>query len=244
MYRFFLTSDQFEKEKPEILGSDVRHMVKVLRIKLGDVVEILDGSGRAATARVEYLGKDMVGCLRLEDFLPGGEPPLKVTLVQGLAKGDKMDLIIQKCTELGVAEIIPLICQRSVVRLDDSKGLGKQERWQRVAMESAKQCRRARIPVVKAPQNLDQVLDSSEGTASFLPWEGENCFSWKKGLQGDNPGQVYLFIGPEGGFDVSEVEKARLRGVTTVTLGPRILRTETAGMACLAVIMYKWGDLG
>ncbi|MCL6478660.1 MAG: 16S rRNA (uracil(1498)-N(3))-methyltransferase [Peptococcaceae bacterium] len=245
MRRFFISPDQFGAEKPVIRGPDVKHMVKVLRLKPGDVVELLDGAGRAVRARIDRAGKDEVECTRLEEFTPGGEPPVKVTLVQGLAKGEKMDLVIRKSTELGAAEIIPLICRRSVVHLEDGRAAGRQERWQRVAVEAAKQCRRARFPVVRSQQGLADVLnDMPQGTAAFLPWEEERDRSFGQFLQGENPGRVYIFIGPEGGFDRSEVEEAVRRGVITVTLGPRILRTETAGLACLALVMHRWGDLG
>lgn len=245
MYRFFIAPEEFVAERPVIRGPDVRHMVKVLRLGPGDVVVLLDGNGRAARARIESAGREEVALTRLDEFTPGGEPPVKVTLVQGLAKGEKMDLIIQKSTELGVAEIIPLICRRTVVRLEGHKSSGRQERWQRVAVEAAKQCRRARIPLVRLPQSLGDVLEEiPESTAAFLPWEEERGRPFGQALAGNRPEGVYIFIGPEGGFDAPEVEEARQRGVVTVTLGPRILRTETAGIVCLSLILHKWGDLG
>lgn len=245
MHRFFVSPEQLKAERPVITGPDVRHAVKVLRLGPGDVVELLDGQGRAARAGIEEAGRDQVVCLRLEEFSPGGEPPVRVTLVQGLAKGEKMDLVIQKSTELGVAEIIPLVARRSVVRLEGGKALERQERWQRIAMEAAKQCRRAVVPPVRPPMNLSLVLQEiPAGTTSFLPWEEQRGQSLGYLLRGDNPGRVYLFIGPEGGFESSEVEEAGLRGVQAVSLGTRILRTETAGLACLSIIMNRWGDLG
>lgn len=244
MHRFFVSPEQFGAEHPVITGPDVKHAVKVLRLGPGDVVEILDGAGRAARARIDRAGKEDVILARLDEYTPGGEPPVKVTLVQGLAKGEKMDLVIQKATELGVAEIIPLVCHRSVVRLEGGKAAERQQRWQRVALEAAKQCRRARVPEVYRPQGLDEVLDGiPEGAACFLPWEGEREQSFGQLLMGDNHGRVYIFIGPEGGFEAFEVDRARQRGVVTVTLGPRILRTETAGLVCLSLIMHKWGDI-
>lgn len=245
MHRFFLSPDQFNQDNPVVRGPDVQHMVKVLRLKPGDPVEILDGAGRAARAVIHSLGKEEVACRKIEEFNPGGESPLKVILVQGLAKGEKMDLTIQKCTELGVAGIIPTICHRSVVRLEGGKSSEKQARWQRVAMEAAKQCRRPAVPVVSAPRKLGQVLASiPEGTAAYMPWEDEKNLSLREALPPDSPGTVYIFIGPEGGFESYEVEEARQRGVVTVSLGPRILRTETAGPVCVALVMHKWGDLG
>ncbi|MCL6610141.1 MAG: 16S rRNA (uracil(1498)-N(3))-methyltransferase [Peptococcaceae bacterium] len=245
MHRFFIPPDRFGAERPVISGPDVRHMVKVLRLGPGDVVELLDGTGRAARARINSVGREEVSLIRLEEFTPEGEPPLKVTLVQGLAKGEKMDLVIQKSTELGVAEIIPLVCRRSVVRLEGDRVSGRHDRWQRVAAEAARQCRRARIPRVRRPQSLEEVLaEIPDGTVSILPWEEERDRPLGHMLPLGRPAGVYLFIGPEGGFESSEVEKARQRGVVTVTLGPRILRTETAGLACLSIIMHRYGDLG
>ncbi|MFZ5595945.1 MAG: 16S rRNA (uracil(1498)-N(3))-methyltransferase [Bacillota bacterium] len=245
MHRFFVEPQQFDADRPVVTGPDVKHMVKVLRLKPGDRVELLDGSGRAALARVESLGRDEVVCSKLSEYKPGGEPPVRVTLVQGLARGEKMDLIIQKCTELGVAEIMPMICSRSVVRLEEGKAAGRQARWQRVALEAAKQCRRPRVPLVHSPRDISRVLEEMPpGAAGLMPWEEERNCPIGELLKGESPGHVYIFIGPEGGFEPAEVEQARSRGVATVSLGPRILRTETAGLICLGLVMHRWGDLG
>ncbi|MFZ5642239.1 MAG: 16S rRNA (uracil(1498)-N(3))-methyltransferase [Bacillota bacterium] len=245
MSRFFITPEQFDSHKPIITGPDVKHMTKVLRLRTGDAIDLLDGTGRGANAVIEHIGKDEVHCQKVGPFTPGGEPPVDVILVQGLAKGDKMDLIIQKSTELGVSGIIPLISQRTVVRVEQDRVSGKHSRWQRVAMEAAKQCRRARIPVVYSPCNLGEVLKKIPPDGfSLLPWEGERIVPLKRALPEDSPGKVYLFIGPEGGFEASEVEEAANHGVVSVSLGPRILRTETAGMTCLSILMHKYGDLG
>ena len=245
MYRFFIEPQQFETENPVIRGPEFKHLSKVLRLGPGDIVYLLDGTGRMIKARIELMGKEEASLTRLEEFQSERELPLKVTLVQGLAKGDKMDLIIQKATELGIAEIIPMTCRRTVVRLEGEKAIERQKRWQRVAMEAAKQCRRAIIPMVQTPQKFEDVLAAIPREAvCFMPWEEEHGQTFGQVLSTDRPEQVYLLIGPEGGFESMEVEKARQRGVVTVTLGPRILRTETAGLACLSIIMHRWGDLG
>ncbi|HBV98125.1 MAG: 16S rRNA methyltransferase [Peptococcaceae bacterium BICA1-7] len=245
MNRFFITSDQFNNERPLITGTDVKHAARVLRLGPGDSVVLLDGTGRAAVAVIEQIGKDHITCRKVNDFNPGGEPPIDVFLVQGLAKGEKMEYIIQKCTELGVSGIIPLVSRRSVVRLEGERIASRQSRWQRVALEASKQCRRSRIPEVFTPREMEDVLRNiPPGALSILPWEGERSTSLKDALPGTNPGKIYIFVGPEGGFEDSEVEEAQSSGVAVVSLGPRILRTETAGPACLAIIMHKWGDLG
>ncbi len=245
MHRFFVAPGDLGKDKIIVTGPDVKHITRVLRLGPGEVIELLDGSGMAARARIEAIDRDTIICSRLEVYEPPGEPPVRVTLLQGLPKGEKMELIIQKATELGISEIIPVACRRSVVQLTGEKAGARRERWQRVAMEAAKQCRRPLVPVVRAPENFAAAIASIPGGALFLlPWEDEHTRSLKEILAGDSPLEVFIFIGPEGGFDPEEVEQAVRRGAVTVSLGPRILRTETAGLACLAAVMCRWGDLG
>lgn len=245
MHRFFVTPEEFRQDQIIITGPDVKHISRVLRLDRGDLVEVLDGLGLAARVRIEQVGKESITCLKEEEYTPPGEPPLKVTLLQGLPKGEKMELIIQKATELGVNAIIPVSCRRSVVQLDEKKAGSRRERWQRVAMEAAKQCRRPVIPGVGAVDDLSRILNAvPQGALLLMPWEDEKSQSFKDMLAGDRPGEIYILIGPEGGFEPEEVSLSRKYGGVPVSLGPRILRTETAGLACLAAIMYRWGDLG
>lgn len=245
MHSFFVSPRVLEKDKILITGPDVKHISRVLRLGEGDVIEILDGRGGAARARIEGVSKDAVTCSRLETYEPSGLPPVRVTILQGLAKGEKMEVIIQKATELGVSGVIPVVCRRSVVQLDQGKVEARLERWRRVALEAAKQCRRPDIPVVGVPVDFAAALQAVPGDVLLLmPWEAENSRHLREVLSGDNKRDVFILIGPEGGFDPGEVDLAVGRGALTVSLGPRILRTETAGPACLAVIMYQWGDLG
>ncbi len=157
-----------------------------------------------------------------------------------------MDFVIQKGTELGVSRVIPLICQRTVVKLEGNSGNKKRERWQRIACESASQCGRPDIPEVDEPADWGAVLANLPGHAiALIPWEEENALSLKDILREKNSSQdIYIFIGPEGGFAREEIARAMEHGVRPVTLGPRILRTETAGLAVLTMILYQWGDLG
>lgn len=185
-------------------------------------------------------------CRVLRRGAAGGEPPLRVVLVQGLAKGDRMDTVVQKGTELGAAAFWPVLCKRSVVRLDASKKAARLQRWQRIAAGAAKQCRRALVPEVLQPLDWSAALNIiPPGALVLVPWENETGCTLKEVLQSrSRPDEVYLLIGPEGGLEDNEVEEARLRGGIPVTLGPRILRTETAGPAVVAMILYQWGDLG
>lgn len=250
MARFFVDPKQIEEDRLEVAGPEAKHMLQVLRLGPGDIITVLDGQCNEYQAGIEKVTGARVQCRVMSRAAAGGEPALQVMLVQGLAKGDRMETVIQKATELGVAGIIPAQCSRSVVRLDGRKAVEKQRRWQRVALEAAKQCRRGVVPRVDLPRNWYDVLsDLPPGCPSLLPWEGETACSLHQALAGfprDMTGNttVYIFIGPEGGFEPAEVEAARARGVVSVSLGPRILRTETAGPALLAVIMYVWGDLG
>jgi 16S rRNA (uracil1498-N3)-methyltransferase len=227
----------------------MEHVNRVLRLAAGDEVTIIDGEGGVFSARITGKNKEKVFCEITAEGLPDNEPPVKITLVQGLPKSDKMDLIVQKGTELGLSTLIPLQCERAIVRLDEKKAAQRQERWQRIAMEAAKQCKRGKHPSVERAMSWQEVLESlPEKALCLLPWEEETA----RGLKSlrDNleakvpPFEIYIFIGPEGGFTRSEAAQARQYGVIPVSLGPRILRTETAGIAVLSIIMYEFGDLG
>lgn len=246
MPRFFVTPDQVQGNKITVTGPEAHHIKRVLRLGPGDIITLLDGRGNFYESRIESAAGGGVNCLVLRQGQAGGEPPLRVILVQGLAKGDRMDTVIQKGTELGAAAFWPVFCKRSVVRLDASKKVVRMERWQRIAAGAAKQCRRALVPGVAEPLEWSSALDNiPPGALVLIPWE-EECGMTLKEVLGSRPrpDEVYVLIGPEGGLEQQEVEAARRRGGIPVTLGPRILRTETAGPAALAMILYHWGDLG
>lgn len=246
MPRFFVSPEQIKDGRVTITGPDVNHISRVLRLGAGDCLTVLDGLGKAFDAVIEKPGKEEVVCAIRKEFPAGGTPPVRVTLVQGIPKGDKMDLIVQKGTELGVSRVIPLTSQRAVVKLEGDKSHKRRERWQRIALEAAKQCRRPDVPEVDEPTGWDPVLAGlPPEVVALIPWEEESAESLKEVLLREpTKKEIYVFIGPEGGFAPGEVERARARGVRPVTLGPRILRTETAGLAVLTMILYQWGDLG
>lgn len=244
--RFFADPGQINDGVIRITGPDVIHISRVLRLGRGSLLTVLDGRGKSYEAVIRDLDRDEVVCEIIKQLLTTPACPVKVTLVQGIPKGDKMDLIIQKGTELGVSRVIPLLCRRTVVKLDGDRVLRKRERWQRIALEAAKQCRRPDVPEVAEPAELDGVLGSLPANCTALiPWEEENKVSLKDLLYEIKAvEEIYVFIGPEGGFTAGEVAGARAAGVRPVTLGPRILRTETAGIAVITMVLCRWGDLG
>ncbi|MTI81484.1 MAG: 16S rRNA (uracil(1498)-N(3))-methyltransferase [Firmicutes bacterium] len=245
MPRFFVEPNNIKNNKAVITGPDVKHIKKVLRLKEEDEVTILDGLGGQYQAEIYRLENDSVICNILHQQQAVGEPPVNVTMVQCLPKSDKMELVIQKGTELGVRQFIPLQCERSVVKLNEKKTVERQKRWQRVALEASKQCRRPMVPKVEKPVSWQKFLnDVPSNSLLLLPWEDETTEKLHNLLQGQhNINEIYIIIGPEGGFGQEEVEMARSYGAKTVSLGPRILRTETAGLALASILMYLHGDL-
>ena len=242
MYQFFVEPDQIQGNRIEITGRDVNHIKNVLRMKPGDEISVSNGAdGKEYRCGIEALQEERILCeLRFikED---GMELPSKVYLFQGLPKGDKMELIIQKAVELGVYEIIPVACKRAVVKLDGKKAAAKTARWQGIAEAAAKQSRRGIIPRVKEVMSFQEAVAHS-GCASvrMIPYElAQGMDRTKELINSLRPGEdIAVFIGPEGGFSGEEIQQAVCAGINPVTLGKRILRTETAGMTVLSIIMY------
>ncbi|MDD3653938.1 MAG: 16S rRNA (uracil(1498)-N(3))-methyltransferase [Desulfotomaculaceae bacterium] len=244
--RFFFSVEQIEDGKIYLNKSDVIHVKRVLRLRPGENLVLMDGRGKTYLAIIEKFIAGAVVCDIIREIPSSTASPLRITLVQGIPKGNKMELIIQKGTELGVNLVIPLLCERTVVKLDEDKIPKRLERWQKIALEAAKQCRRSDVPKISRPKSWDEMLCAlPPGAVAMIPWEEEFVYSVKDFcLQHLELASIYIFIGPEGGFTREEVERARLYGVCPVTLGPRILRTETASMAVLTMVQYQWGDLG
>jgi 16S rRNA (uracil1498-N3)-methyltransferase len=264
MRRFFVEAENIKKDKVTIRGEEARHIFQVLRLKEKDRIKVFTGQGREYIIEIREAGKkEVIGRILKESRLDT-EPPIGITLVQGLPKSDKMDFIIQKVTELGVRKIIPVITQRTIVRLDKERARKRRNRWQRIALEAAKQSGRATIPEVDAITTFVQSLNNiSEENLNLIPWEEETSTSLKEVLKSitnhpspEGSGRdlsranargrlpITVFIGPEGGFTSEEVEAAKEKGAVPVSLGPRLLRTETAGLATLAMVLYELGDMG
>lgn len=245
MYQFFVEPSQINGNQVVITGGDVNHIKNVLRMKIGEELAVSNGiDGREYRCGIAELHEDSVVCeLRFikEDGL---ELPSKVYLFQGLPKADKMELIIQKAVELGAFEIIPMATKRAVVKLDDKKAKAKVSRWQSIAEAAAKQSKRGVIPQIHDVLSFKEALAyAQEMDMKLIPYElAEGMAATKKLMEeiGKNkPASVAVFIGPEGGFDEGEISLAKEKGIIPITLGKRILRTETAGFTTLAFIMYQ-----
>ena len=244
MYQFFVEPHQINESDKRVIivGSDVNHIKNVLRMKVGEELAVSNGvDGKEYRCGIVSLGEDCIECeLRFvkED---GVELPVKVTLFQGLPKADKMELIIQKAVELGVTEIVPVATKRCVVKLDDKKAASKVARWQSIAEAAAKQSKRGIIPQIQNVQSFKAALaQASQMDVRLIPYELASGMERTREILGAiRPGQsVAIFIGPEGGFEENEIALAGENNVESITLGRRILRTETAGMTVLAWIGY------
>ncbi len=249
MHRFYVCPQDINDEQVRLDQAQSRHIEKVLRLGRGDRVIVFDGLGREYEIEVSGVQHGQVMGEIIRVLSESEQPSIGIKLVQGIAKGDKMDFIIQKAVELGVDAIYPLISQHAVVKLEQDRALKKQERWQTIAREACKQCRRSRIPEVHAPLSLDALLQIINDKPAIMLYENETRQGLKELLTDKRPAlsgaqELYVIIGPEGGFAEVEAELARSRGIMTAGLGPRILRTETAALTALAIVLYELSDLG
>lgn len=220
---------------------DIRHMIKVMRMKEGDVLDVSDSAQWEYRAEILSIDEDLVLLSILDKQKFAREPGLSVTLFQGVPKQGKMETIIQKCVELGVASVVPVFMDRTVV-VEKGNFSKKLERWQKVADEAVKQCRRGIIPSVCPQIKFEEMGTQLAGFDLVLfPYENEENYSIKDCLRGlsEKPKSVAIVIGPEGGFSDREAERMKAWNAACVTLGKTILRTETAGMAALAMTMYE-----
>lgn len=242
MHRFYIEERLGVGVKAEIKGAEVRHIKDVLRLKAGDQVVLFDGSGMEFEGRINGFSKDGVTVDITERRAGDTESPVEIILGQGIPKSDKMDLIVQKGTELGISRIVPLYTERVVPK---SFSANKIERWRRIAVEACKQSGRVKVPVISEPVSLDLfVKDADPSSLSLIPWEGEKETCLKKILPDTLKNRKVTFIvGPEGGLTNSEIVIAKEYGFIPVSLGRRILRTETVPLVLLSIVQHIYGDL-
>ena len=246
MHRFFVP--QLYNEEMYIEGVDARHISKVLRMQPGAQLQIVSDDGVSAMAEITAINSERVTVRCLEKLAESHEPRVKLVLAQGLAKGEKMDFIIQKAVEMGAYSVIPVAMEHSVVRLDGAKAAKKLERWQKIAESAAKQSKRDIIPEVQPVQSMGEMLAKCECQTKIIAYECEDRLSLKAALKAAEEAggisELLLIIGPEGGISEGELEQARQAGAVPVSLGRRILRAETAGLVAISAIFYETGDLG
>jgi 16S rRNA (uracil1498-N3)-methyltransferase len=229
----------------KINGTDGHHIIHVLRAKIGQKLIVVDASQTIAEAEIIAFNHEEVILKCIKQIDANTEAPIEVVLAQCLPKADKMDFVVQKAVELGVSSIVPVISTNCVVKYDATKQIARRTKWQKIANEAAKQCGRTIQPVVEPIVRFKEVLENLDpDTAAFICYEGQTDIPIRDFLRHSTAQRFFVLIGPEGGFTPEEVELCLKNGVRAVTMGPRILRSETASLAAVSLVMYENGDLG
>jgi 16S rRNA (uracil1498-N3)-methyltransferase len=257
MRRFFISGYVRPGRTATITGRDARHITRILRMGPGDTLDIVDSAGKEYSARIRTGSEDKV---TLDVVAEGSgvcrEPSVLITILQGLPKGDKMDKVVRKNTEIGVSRFVPVITERSVPRLEETARARRVDRWRRIAEEASKQSGRQRVPDVLDVVGFDMAIqfaveekircrDRGEKCLILFPWELETSRGIRDILrEGAGFSEVMCFIGPEGGFSYDEAENAVKHGAELCSLGPRILRTETCALVLSSIILYEAGEMG
>lgn len=244
MHRFIVREGLSAGAEVCLSPEEAAHAFKVLRLRAGEEVELTDGEGRLFSAELTDVSREQV-MAQVREELDGKEAPVRITLYQGYPKADKLELIVQKLTELGACRIVPVVMERSVAKPDQKDKGKRRERLQRIAQEAAKQCGRGMVPEIEEAITWKQALKRfAEHELTLMPWEDARDTRLKD-VRAERPEakDIAIVIGPEGGISAAEAEEARAAGAACVTLGPRILRTETAALASVAAAMTLWGDI-
>src|SRR4030042_2123770 len=245
MSRFYVPNPRIEQGLLKVEGNEVRHIRRVLRLKVGDRLVLFDASAKEYEGIIVEESPSSV-VMKVENIssLPK-ESSLEITLAQSLLKGAKMEYVIQKATELGTKKIVPFFSSRSVPLLDKSKKLRRYHRWEKIAIEACKQCGRITVPRVEPLQNYSEMLGMASSEAlRLILWEKEGQGLKEVLKESEGRTKIFFMVGPEGGMNDEEVGEAKKAGLIPITLGKRILRSETAGLCLLSVLQYEWGDLG
>ena len=249
MQRFFVPKDCISDNEVALSGDVARQLARVLRSRPGDRIVVLDDSGWEYLVILDEVTSARAHGVIAERSLSTGEPHINVTLYQAVLKADRFELVLEKCTELGVSSFVPTMCDRSIPRETGKAGAqDRRARWRRILKEAAEQSGRSRVPSLQQPMRFLQACDEVEGRAIIPCVEAGGTAiravlePWKPEVDADP--RVSVFIGPEGGFTPDEIEQARDRSIEPVSLGRRVLRAETAGIVTVAAILYELGDLG
>ena len=242
MHRFFVPPESISETGVSFTPAQARQMARVLRLRPGDKVEALDGRGSRYTVHLNEVDPSRASGDLLESGPAGGEPATRLCIWQGLLKGEKWEWVLQKGTEIGVSLFVPVACKRSVAKIAGEAQHGRTSRWTAILQEAAEQSGRGRIPELRAPVSWEQACRAAAGQGLVL-YEGERSVRFKEALRSLGGGEVHLLLGPEGGLADEEVALARGLDIPTVSLGPRILRAETAAVAAAALALYELGDL-
>lgn len=247
MRLFFIEESELSGTNPTVRGVDARHIINVLRLKPGDRIGLFDGTGKQYEARISALSSGKVEVSILGSSDPGVESPLELVVAQSFLKEKKMDELVRKLTELGISKWIPFISGRSVPRPDDKRIIARTERWEKIAKEAAKQCKRVKITRIGKMVSFEEILASEKDfDLKIVFWENEKNLLDQKSLAADhgNLKKILVMFGPEGGFAVNEIEKAKESGFMTAGVGPRILKAETAAVCGCALMQFLFGDMG
>lgn len=256
MDRFFVEPEHLNLDDKTLYidGEDVKHISKVLRYGQGDEIEVCDSNGHEYICRIESVDKTRIDLSIVDEVDINRESRIRISLYQGVPKSTKMDIILQKLTEAGVDEIVLVNTKRSVVNIKGDKADKKFDRWERIIYEAAKQCKRGMIPKLRGILSFKEALeDMGKNDINICPYEVEKSLGIKEALQTDQVKRILenkdevrvgIFIGPEGGFAEEENEMVKAAGISSVTMGPRIFRTETASIVATAITLYELGDIG
>jgi len=247
-HRFFVDPASLVGDRVELTGGQARQIARVLRLRAGERIVLLDGSGREWDVELRLVTPARIEAAVCAVQTGAGEPRLAITLYQAVVARERFELVLQKGTEVGVAAFVPTWCERSLATRGDAIDERRLERWRRIVQEAAEQAGRGRVPRVRAPLRLGDALAEATGAgATLVAWEGERSRSIRSALDellASRPERLSLFIGPIGGLAPSEIAAAERLGALTASLGPRILRTETAGPVLAALALYEAGELG
>jgi 16S rRNA (uracil1498-N3)-methyltransferase len=244
MPKFFIDDESIKESKIIISGQNVKHIKNVLRLSSGDNIILSNNKDKEYSVKITAVNLDTIETEIITELGLDKEPQIDITLFQGLPKGDKMELIIQKAVEIGIKRIVPVITQRVVVKLDEKNTANKLKRWQKISEEAAKQSGRNMIPEIGEPISFKQLTDElNQYDFVLIPYENEQNRGIKEVLKSlaAKPKTAAIFIGPEGGIAQEEIDL--IQGFPTVSLGPRILRTETAGLVAGTILLYEMGEM-